>query len=1010
MPKKHAMERHHDKFLKTVFRLRGLPYSVKTLDDVASLTSASLGDIPAHNVRVFSLASNLGFGDNSLSKVATLMLLTILSLVHDYKSNAEWNIPIQSPQPGHYLVLDTHFEGMTTMNDVDQLSHKYDDKTFMWIRDALPKHIHGIRAVIYGYETRLTGNQSIERIKDLASKLIALLTAYKWASRSSKPVIFLGHSLGGLVLRDALRQLADSSSEEYRALLNIIRGALFFGVPKLGIEQASLRAIVQGNPNETLIEDIGRGSNYLRRLNESFSHNLANEYFKQFWAYETLESPTTVRNPDDHINRNGSLAILVSRESATLRLIESNSSVTFPIKATHSDMVKFTRKSPDYHIVVSKISSIVNKGLHHRESYANHQAAELRTLQGVPSESNEDNITAQLELFRRLSGITMAEETKFLSVTFDMIQDTTRGIQMVQEERGSLMYMQRLEPILVSMKQFAEVSEAAEVVFGLANSMAYVWATSSHPDIFNCILDAYQEIGEQIPQLRAYQGRLATNQHLKHILVLIYSDLMWFHREVLQQLKQRAEQARHHKTRSICESPGAWLLADSRFKNWSTPEFCSDPFLWLNGIPGAGKTILASVVVDHLQLIPGAAVAYFYCKYGDESRASFIGIARAVLAQLLSQRPHLTSYFFEKATTSGRVLLDSTTTAREMIKAVLSSCENTYIVIDGVDECKRNDRDEIVDVFRRAIQDLPIEVPGIARCLFVSQDDDNARRNFCDLSTIKIIDESEDDLKDFAKKRHLALEAKFGPLQSKDCYVSKILVARAQGMFIFADLFAKYLEAQLSKAALLAELDPNKLPVTLDHVYERIVERMFEARDDSAVASVRKILGWITCARRPLKWVEVQGAVCVDLDNQIIDHDKMLSDSPKGLFASLIEIKEDNTVELVHETRGSNYLRKHVIDFREVHYSLAMVSIGYLTLPQLDMAGQKADEDVHLNLVKGTYSFHDYASACWAMHLQEGISELKVGGELTQLLETLETFIELHWSPTHKPLQDLKRV
>lgn len=38
-------------------------------------------------------------------------------------------------------------------------------------------------------------------------------------------------------------------------------------------------------------------------------------------------------------------------------------------------------------------------------------------------------------------------------------------------------------------------------------------------------------------------------------------------------------------------------------------------------------------------------------------------------------------------------------------------------------------------------------------------------------------------------------------------------------MFIFADLFAKYLEAQLSKAALLAELDPNKLPVSLDQLY-----------------------------------------------------------------------------------------------------------------------------------------------------------------------------------------------
>lgn len=38
------------------------------------------------------------------------------------------------------------------------------------------------------------------------------------------------------------------------------------------------------------------------------------------------------------------------------------------------------------------------------------------------------------------------------------------------------------------------------------------------------------------------------------------------------------------------------------------------------------------------------------------------------------------------------------------------------------------------------------------------------------------------------------------------------------GMFIFADLFARYLESQASRAALMEQLDPAKLPVNLDHV------------------------------------------------------------------------------------------------------------------------------------------------------------------------------------------------
>lgn len=151
-----------------------------------------------------------------------------------------------------------------------------------------------------------------------------------------------------------------------------------------------------------------------------------------------------------------------------------------------------------------------------------------------------------------------------------------------------------------------------------------------------------------------------------------------------------------------------------------------------------------------------------------------------MLAQLLHQRPSLTSYFFERASTSGHTLLDSTT-AREMIRTVLSSCDKTYIIIDGVDECGRNDRDDIVEAFMTTIENLPAEAVGSVRCLFVSQDDENARRHFRDIPSIKIGDKNQDDLQDFAIQRHSELEAKFGPLQSKDCHISKILIARARG-------------------------------------------------------------------------------------------------------------------------------------------------------------------------------------------------------------------------------------
>src|SRR5262245_30108345 len=114
----------------------------------------------------------------------------------------------------------------------------------MWIRDGLPKHLQGTRTVVYGYDTKLHDSQSFQSISDLAHELINQLQTYGWDLRSAKPVAFLAHSLGGLVLKEALIQLASSSNEAYKSLLGVVRGVVFFGVPNLGMEQAHCRTIV----------------------------------------------------------------------------------------------------------------------------------------------------------------------------------------------------------------------------------------------------------------------------------------------------------------------------------------------------------------------------------------------------------------------------------------------------------------------------------------------------------------------------------------------------------------------------------------------------------------------------------------------------------------------------------------------------------------------------------------------------------------------------------------------
>lgn len=64
-----------------------------------------------------------------------------------------------------------------------------------------------------------------------------------------------------------------------------------------------------------------------------------------------------------------------------------------------------------------------------------------------------------------------------------------------------------------------------------------------------------------------------------------------------------------------------------------------------------------------------------------------------------------------------------------------------------------------------------------------------------------------------------------------------------------------------------------------------------------------QLLGLLVCAKRFLKWTEIQGAMSIDPDAKIVDFDgrRFRADS-KDLCGSLVEIRPGGTVELVHMT------------------------------------------------------------------------------------------------------------
>lgn len=168
----------------------------------------------------------------------------------------------------------------------------------MWLRDGLPKDLYGIRTITYGYDTHLTGSKSFKSTYDIALALANRLVSVGFGWRSAKPMIFLCHSLGGIIFKETVIILASTSDQE-SSFLGKLRAMLFFGVPNAGMEISQLRTMVKGDLTEQLIEDLAPRSARLSSLDSLFSGHQATRGFRVVSFYETETTKTVHVSFDD---------------------------------------------------------------------------------------------------------------------------------------------------------------------------------------------------------------------------------------------------------------------------------------------------------------------------------------------------------------------------------------------------------------------------------------------------------------------------------------------------------------------------------------------------------------------------------------------------------------------------------------------------------------------------------------------------------------------------------------
>jgi hypothetical protein len=137
------------------------------------------------------------------------------------------------------------------------------------------------------------------------------------------------------------------------------------------------------------------------------------------------------------------------------------------------------------------------------------------------------------------------------------------------------------------------------------------------------------------------------------------------------------------------EGTGTWMLHTDEFKTWLEQR---EKTLFCPGIPGAGKTILAAIVVDHLYdqyaSDPTTGIAYVYCNFRRQHEQKPEDLLSSLLKQLAQEQPSLpesVKTLYERH--NRKRTRPSFNEIEETLRSVAANYSRVFVVVDALDEC-----------------------------------------------------------------------------------------------------------------------------------------------------------------------------------------------------------------------------------------------------------------------------------------------------------------------------------
>jgi hypothetical protein len=162
----------------------------------------------------------------------------------------------------------------------------------------------------------------------------------------------------------------------------------------------------------------------------------------------------------------------------------------------------------------------------------------------------------------------------------------------------------------------------------------------------------------------------------------------------------------------------------------------------------------------------------------------------------------------------------------------------------------------------------------------------------------------------------------------------------------------------------------EKLPKgsdALDQAYQEVMKRI-QGQEAGFHELAKRVLSWVTCARRPLSTLELRHALAVEVKNSEFGEDNLQEiDEVISVCAGLVIIDEkSDIVRLVHYTTQEYFERTWIFWFSGAQTDITTTCVTYLSFDDFKSGFCLTDAEFEARLRSNI--FYDYAARNWDHH------------------------------------------